>query len=633
VLSRPPGRARLRRVRRGRRAGRRGARGRRAARPGPTGGRGRARSSWSPTRWPRTSTSTTSWSSTRSRASRRGRCCVARCGTNGRPRGWRPGRRADGRPPLTRAAGPARLGRPDRRPARPPPSASSATPSGPPSSMPPWPGRLAGAADRRRMANRWPPAWRRASSPRSWAGDWPMSRSSGPTWPASSAGWPARRRRSRSRRWPSDRPLVGGWRAVDGRAPAGVAIDVQGSVSRPAPRRRTRRPPPGQIDLVRLRSVSISPARQPASTPRWRSTPLDRRGPAAHHRGPGPGGRRSASRWPVPTWSEPWAARCSWPALLRRPAPAVRRPIGSFQAVQHLLADAFVHAEGARSVTLHAAWAVDALPSGDALAAAAVAKAYCARAPARCARPPFRCTAGSATPGSAWPTSTSGVPAVERPPRRCRRQPVAGAPSPGIGAAMDFVTHPPSRSSGCDCGTGCRTTTPACPRRRPTTTTGRAWRPGTSSLYDAGFFGMSWPTAIGGQGLPSVYEVIVDEELAAAGAPPRPSVGYLVQGILEHGSDEIQSASSPASSTGATGGARGSASPTPDPTWPRCAPGPTATATTSSSPATRCGRATRTTPSGACSWPGPTTTWPSTAASRRSPSRCANPASSSDPSG
>ncbi len=64
-----------------------------------------------------------------------------------------------------------------------------------------------------------------------------------------------------------------------------------------------------------------------------------------------------------------------------------------------------------------------------------------------------------------------------------------------------------------------------------------AWH---QSLYGAGFFGMSWPTEIGGQGLPTVYEYIVDEELAAAGAPPRPSLGYLVQGILEHGSDEIQ---------------------------------------------------------------------------------------------
>jgi alkylation response protein AidB-like acyl-CoA dehydrogenase len=54
--------------------------------------------------------------------------------------------------------------------------------------------------------------------------------------------------------------------------------------------------------------------------------------------------------------------------------------IGSFQAVQHLLADAQVATEGSRSVTLHAAWAADALPPAEALAAAAVAKAYCARA-------------------------------------------------------------------------------------------------------------------------------------------------------------------------------------------------------------------------------------------------------------
>jgi alkylation response protein AidB-like acyl-CoA dehydrogenase len=54
--------------------------------------------------------------------------------------------------------------------------------------------------------------------------------------------------------------------------------------------------------------------------------------------------------------------------------------IGSFQAVQHMLADAFAMMEGARSITLHAAWAVDALPAPDALAAAAAAKAYSARA-------------------------------------------------------------------------------------------------------------------------------------------------------------------------------------------------------------------------------------------------------------
>jgi alkylation response protein AidB-like acyl-CoA dehydrogenase len=64
-----------------------------------------------------------------------------------------------------------------------------------------------------------------------------------------------------------------------------------------------------------------------------------------------------------------------------------------------------------------------------------------------------------------------------------------------------------------------------------------AWH---QALYDAGFFAMSWPVLIGGQGLPAVYEVIADEELAAAGAPPRPSLGYLVHGILRHGSERVQ---------------------------------------------------------------------------------------------
>jgi alkylation response protein AidB-like acyl-CoA dehydrogenase len=60
------------------------------------------------------------------------------------------------------------------------------------------------------------------------------------------------------------------------------------------------------------------------------------------------------------------------------------------------------------------------------------------------------------------------------------------------------------------------------------------------SLYDAGFFGLSWPKEVGGHGLPSVYDVILDEELAEAGAPPRPSLGYLVHGILRHGNDDVR---------------------------------------------------------------------------------------------
>jgi alkylation response protein AidB-like acyl-CoA dehydrogenase len=55
------------------------------------------------------------------------------------------------------------------------------------------------------------------------------------------------------------------------------------------------------------------------------------------------------------------------------------RPIGSFQAVQHLCADALVSVESARSIVWQAAWAVDAEPPSVALESARVAKVYCSK--------------------------------------------------------------------------------------------------------------------------------------------------------------------------------------------------------------------------------------------------------------
>ena len=51
-------------------------------------------------------------------------------------------------------------------------------------------------------------------------------------------------------------------------------------------------------------------------------------------------------------------------------------PIGTFQAVQHLCAEALVKVEAAGSVTKYAAWAVDELDPAAALLAARTAKAY-----------------------------------------------------------------------------------------------------------------------------------------------------------------------------------------------------------------------------------------------------------------
>jgi alkylation response protein AidB-like acyl-CoA dehydrogenase len=51
-------------------------------------------------------------------------------------------------------------------------------------------------------------------------------------------------------------------------------------------------------------------------------------------------------------------------------------PIGSFQAIQHLLAEMLVRTEATASTTRYAAWALDALDADEALTAARTAKAY-----------------------------------------------------------------------------------------------------------------------------------------------------------------------------------------------------------------------------------------------------------------
>ena len=55
-------------------------------------------------------------------------------------------------------------------------------------------------------------------------------------------------------------------------------------------------------------------------------------------------------------------------------------PIGSYQAIGHLLAEGLTLIEGSISVLRHAAWAVDELRAEEAVRAAKIAKIYCARA-------------------------------------------------------------------------------------------------------------------------------------------------------------------------------------------------------------------------------------------------------------
>src|SRR5204863_167898 len=66
----------------------------------------------------------------------------------------------------------------------------------------------------------------------------------------------------------------------------------------------------------------------------------------------------------------------------------------------------------------------------------------------------------------------------------------------------------------------------------------RRWQ---ARCYEAGYVGRAWPAEFGGGGRPTAEQIVVDQELAAAGAPEFPSVvGLDVLGpaLLEFGTDE-----------------------------------------------------------------------------------------------
>src|ERR1700748_1216729 len=66
----------------------------------------------------------------------------------------------------------------------------------------------------------------------------------------------------------------------------------------------------------------------------------------------------------------------------------------------------------------------------------------------------------------------------------------------------------------------------------------RRWQ---AACYQAGYVGRAWPSEFGGGGRPPVEQIIVDQELAAAGAPEFVNiVGLDVLGpsLLRFGSDD-----------------------------------------------------------------------------------------------
>jgi len=103
--------------------------------------------------------------------------------------------------------------------------------------------------------------------------------------------------------------------------------------------------------------------------------------------------------------------------------------IGSFQAVQHLLADAHVLMEGSASIALHAAWAVDALDLSESLVAASAAKAYCTRSARIVCETAIQVHGGI---GNTWDCLAHVY---------LRRALLSGEVLGGVGASLDRVMH------------------------------------------------------------------------------------------------------------------------------------------------------------------------------------------------
>jgi alkylation response protein AidB-like acyl-CoA dehydrogenase len=60
------------------------------------------------------------------------------------------------------------------------------------------------------------------------------------------------------------------------------------------------------------------------------------------------------------------------------------------------------------------------------------------------------------------------------------------------------------------------------------------------ALAAAGYVGVSLPADYGGRGLPDTYEAVINEELAAALAPPAPPVGHLAHAIADFAAAQLR---------------------------------------------------------------------------------------------
>jgi alkylation response protein AidB-like acyl-CoA dehydrogenase len=202
--------------------------------------------------------------------------------------------------------------------------------------------------------------------------------------------------------------------------------------------------------------------------------------------------------------------------------------VGSFQAVQHLAADAHVALVAARNLVLSAAWRGD-------LTSARRAKAVASEAGRGACEVACQLLGGI---GHTWehPASTrlrrALVSRHTLGDEHVQYAALAGAPPartpPGIAEdGYDLRDDPGEAAFRAELR-----------RWIASNTEHDDWH---GALAAGGWVGVSMPVDAGGRGLPITYEAIVSEELGDAGAPPPPPIGHLAHALATFGTAEQRS--------------------------------------------------------------------------------------------
>ena len=203
--------------------------------------------------------------------------------------------------------------------------------------------------------------------------------------------------------------------------------------------------------------------------------------------------------------------------------------IGTFQAVQHLLADVWVDLIGARNAVRTAAWRLEHR-TPDAHSSAARAALVAAEAGVVACESATQALGGI---GHTWEHLISV---------RLRRAIVSRSLLPDV--SDELLRAPLSMSPPGDADRD-RFDLRDDEHEAPFRARLRSWldtEPGITDWHHdvaaAGFVGVSMPISAGGAGLPVTCEAIVSEELANRGFPPPPAIAHLAHALAEFGTPE-----------------------------------------------------------------------------------------------